>query len=78
MRYGVFTSQALEVAESVHWALVFYARESVIGAELYNGTAEAKTLAAVCERDTQADRTVYAYEEPSGKRWTRFPARRAG
>ena len=72
MAYGVFTSKTLEIAESVHWALVFYAREnpSVIGAELYNGTGESKTLAAVCERDMQAGRTVYAYEEPNGRRWT--------
>ena len=72
MTCGVFTSEALEIAESVHWALVFYDRaaQGVMGAELYNGTCEKKTLAAVCERDRRAGRTVYAYEEPSGKRWT--------
>lgn len=72
MRYGVFTSHALEIAESVHWALVFYDRgdSSVMGAELYSGTDESKTLAAVCERDRRTGRTVYAYEEPNGKRWT--------
>ena len=75
MQVGVFTSEGLEIAESVYWALVFYDREdqSVMGAELYNGTGENKTLAAVCERDRQANRTVYAYEEPSGKRWTNDP-----
>ena len=72
MRYGVLTSEALEIAESVHWALVFYhrAEQSVMGAELYNGTGEHKTLAAVCERDLRAGRTVYAYETPDGKRRT--------
>ena len=72
MQYGVFTSGALEIAESVYWALVFYDRgdQSTMGAELYNGFREHKTLAAVCEYDRKTGRSVYAYEEPGGKRWT--------
>ena len=72
MPYGVFTSEALEIAESARWALAFYNRadQNVMGAELYSGTGESKTLVAVCERDKRAGRTVYAYEEPGGKRWT--------
>lgn len=75
VEYGVFTSEKLEIAEAVHWALVFYHDEdrAVMGAELYNGADEAKTLAAVCERDLRAGRTAYAYEEPSGKRRTNDP-----
>lgn len=70
MTYGVWTSPALEIAESAYWALVFYRQEPTIGAELYNGFQEAKTLAAVCEHDLNDHKTVYAYEGPGGRRWT--------
>lgn len=64
MEYGVFTSSLLEVAQTRHWALCFYCNEdkSVIGAELYNGVEDKKTLAAVCRRDRKENKTVYAYE----------------
>jgi hypothetical protein len=72
MEYGVFTSAALEIANTRYWALCLYCNsdKSIIGAKLYNGVDENKTLAAICERDSLKKLTVYAYEKPDGQRYT--------
>ena len=44
--------------------------KSVIGARLYRGTPENKTLAAICELYNDSKKTVYAYEKPDGRRYT--------
>lgn len=51
MKLGVFTSPHLETAVSGIWAICLYCSDdkSVIGARLYRGTPENKTLAAICE-----------------------------
>lgn len=68
MKYGVFTSDRLEIAQTKHWALCLYCNEdkSVIGAMLYNGTDESKSLAGICERDIVGGETYYAYEDLQG------------
>lgn len=72
MEYGVFTSALLEVAQTRYWALCLYCNEdkSLIGAELYNGVEDKKTLAAVCRRDMKEKKTVYAYETIDDKKLT--------
>jgi hypothetical protein len=72
MEYGIFTSKHLEIAQSRFWTICFYcdSDKTNIGVKLYNGTDENKTLAAICNRDIQNGRTVYAYETPEGKKYT--------
>lgn len=72
MEYGVFSSKRLEIAHSRFWSICFYCDENKanIGVKLYNGTDGNKTLAAVCNRDMQNGKTVYAYEAPDGKKHT--------
>ncbi len=68
MTYGVFTSEKLEIAQTRYWALCLYCNDdkTVIGAKLYNGTDENKTLAGICERDSVNSKTYYAYEDLQG------------
>ncbi len=72
MEYGVFTSRNLEIAQTRCWALCFYCNQdkSVLGARLYHGTDENKTLAAVCERDLAERSVYYAFELPDGQKYS--------
>lgn len=72
MEYGVYTSDTLEIAQTRFWTLCLYcnADKSIIGAKLYNGVDDSKTLAAICERSIMANKTAYAYEKPDGQRFT--------
>ena len=68
MEYGVYTSSYLEIAQTRYWAICFYcnSEKTIIGARLYNGTDENKTLAAICERYIIDKKTVFAYETVDG------------
>jgi len=72
MEYGVFTSDLSEIAQTRYWTLYLYCNKdkSIIGAKLYNGNDENKTLAAVCERYVNKNKTVYAFEIPGGQKFT--------
>lgn len=69
MKYGVFTSETLEIALTKNWALCLYydIERSAIGSKLYRGDEERKTLIAVCERTLPEKKTVYAFEGIDGK-----------
>jgi hypothetical protein len=64
MNYGVFTSLDLEIAQTKYWAICFSCNEdkTIISSRLYKGIDENKTLVAICERDLNKIKTIYAYE----------------
>lgn len=72
MEYGVFTSSSLEIAQTRYWTLCFYCNDdkSIIGSKLYNGINDKKVLIAVCQRDIQKQKTVYAYETADNMKYT--------
>ena len=68
MEYGVFSSTNLEIAQTMHWTLCFFCNpeKSLIGAKLYYGSNDNKSLTAICERYLQEKKTVYAYKSIDG------------
>jgi len=72
MHYGVFTSELLEIAQTRLWALCFYgdAEKSLIGTRLYKGIDTDKCLIAICEYNKEINKTLYAYEQSDGQKFT--------
>ena len=68
MEYGVYTSLNMEIAQTRQWAICFYCNEdkTIIGAKLYKGIDENKTLVAICERYVIDKKTVFAYRTDDG------------
>lgn len=69
MEYGIFTSQFIEIAQTKQWTLCLYGNPnpSIIGAQLYRGLDDQKTLVAIVERHNKESQTLYAYAAPNGQ-----------
>ncbi len=67
---GVYRSAKSEIVETEKLALEYYCSEdkSVMGAKVYEGNGDVKSLVAVCERRNAENATFYAYgyEDESG------------
>lgn len=72
MEYGVYTSALIEIAQTKAWTLCFYCDndKTIIGAKLYNGIDNNKTLVAVAEHYSKDNKTAYAYKVPNGAIFT--------
>lgn len=71
MKYGVYTSNDLEIAQTKKWALCFYNNDdkSIIGAELYKGE-DNKKLIAICKYNKSENKTLYSYKDLNGQKFT--------
>lgn len=60
---GVYRSSNSEIVETEKFALVFYCSldKNILGAKLYRGYENNKSLVAICERDKINQKTEYAY-----------------
>lgn len=71
-RCGVYRDGASEIVETEKMALWYYYNEekSVLGAKVYEGSGDVKSLIAVCERKVKEKVTRYAfqYEDEAGIR----------
>lgn len=71
---GVYRDRMSEIVETEKLALYYYCNEdkSVIGARVYEGNGDVKSLVAVCERKSIEEKTfyAYAYKDVDGNRQT--------
>lgn len=60
---GVYRSAICEIVETEKFALMIYCSsdKSILGAKLYRGFENKKSLVAICERDQLHKKTEYAY-----------------
>ena len=60
---GVYRGGHCEIVETEKFALVLYrsSDKNILGAKLYKGYENKKSLVAVCERDLAEEKTKYAY-----------------
>lgn len=60
---GVYRGTNCEIVETEKFALMLYCSsdKNILGAKLYRGYENKKTLIAVCERDLVEEKTKYAY-----------------
>lgn len=69
---GVYRDEKSEILETEKLALWYYYNEaeSVLGARVYEGNGDVKSLVAVCERNLKEKETRYAflYEDEAGER----------
>jgi len=65
---GVYRGVDREIAETEKYAIVFYSSsdKKILGAELYKGYENKKSLVAVCVRDQIMQKTEYAYSVGEG------------
>jgi len=69
---GVYRDGQSEIVETEKLALCYYCNEDVLGAKVYGGSGDVKSLVAVCERKIKEEITLYAYayEDDAGIRQT--------
>ena len=60
---GVYRGANCEIVETEKFALVLYSStdKTILGAKLYKGYENKKSLVAICERDQLAEKTEYAF-----------------
>lgn len=59
--YGIYRGKNKEIVLTPRFALVFYTPDRIIGTKLYAGDEKRKKLCAVCEHNSETNKTHYSY-----------------